>query len=86
MQLVLIPLHLSVVLSSVHAGVVAKEDEICRGVEYLRSEMRSFNLELIHGHYLLKEVERVTEDLKDLLALRESGTGFFAKLNYVRKV
>ena len=85
MQLILIPLHLSVVLSTVHAGVVAKEDEICRGVEYLQSEMRSLNLELIRGHYLLKEVERVTKDLKDLLALRKSDTGFVASLiNYVR--
>lgn len=58
------------------AGVVAKEDELCRGVDYLKSDMRNFSLEAIRGYYLHKEIERLIKDLEDLQALRQSGTSF----------
>ena len=64
------------------AGVVAKENEMCRGVDYLHFELRSLSLKLIQGHYLQKEVQRVAEDLKKLLALRKSSTSFVASLPF----
>ncbi|BDA51229.1 hypothetical protein COCOBI_18-1060 [Coccomyxa sp. Obi] len=62
-------------------GVVAKEDEICRGVDYLHSELRSLSLELIRGHYLQKEIDRLTKDLEDLRALRQSGGEYKSREN-----
>ncbi|BDA51233.1 hypothetical protein COCOBI_18-1100 [Coccomyxa sp. Obi] len=44
-------------------GVVAKEDEVCRGVEYLNAKMRTLSLEAMPGYYLHKENERLTKNL-----------------------
>lgn len=52
---------------------VAVENDLCRGVDYLDTEKRSFSLELIRGHYLQVEIDRLTKDYEDLLALIQSG-------------
>ncbi len=76
MLLGFIPVHLSIVLTTLHAGVVAEENELCGAVEYIHVKQRIIGLELIRGYYLQKEVERVTNKLAELRALRRSGTSF----------
>ncbi|BDA51232.1 hypothetical protein COCOBI_18-1090 [Coccomyxa sp. Obi] len=53
-------------------GVVEEEEELCRCVD-LDCGLRRISFQIIRGHYLQKEIERQTEDLEELLALRESG-------------
>lgn len=62
---------------AVRAGVVAQEDDVCRGVDHLDPGLRSISLDIIRGHYLQKEIERLTKDLEELQALQQSGVSVF---------
>lgn len=59
--------------SVVRAETVASEKDLGRGVDDIDTDLRSFSLDLIRGHIVLKEIERLRKDFEDLHAIKESG-------------